>query len=485
MTRFTPPLCLAIGLMVFPALQAQPAGALRPLRDGTELLVDEVNIARQSGLVLRLHAADKLASPVVVADRPWEGDRVYIYGATLQDPDTGLFKMWYGSTTGGLLYATSTDGLSWNKPALDVFPYQGQPTNLVWRNSAGGTVLYDVLEPDPAQRYKALIALSRAQRKEGGFRGLYSADGIHWHNYPQYPLIPFGTEMGNLIRDPATHKYIAYVRPYWVALHPKSVLQKRIGAVTTSDDFLHWTPLRVTLTPDAVDDQWVADPDQRTEFYAMNGFPYGQSYLGVVPRFMIRRLIPKPQKDQSSVDGPLEGQLIVSRDGLDWHRLPDRTPVIPSGTTFDQSIMNLAAAPLVVGDRIYFYYTGINTTHGGPTPPKRIAVCLARWRLDGFASRDAGAAGGYLETTPIKRTGTLEVNAEAAKGEVRVGVEDALGNPLTGYGADDCVPLRGDETHQRVRWTRHPELPSAVPFGLRFEVRRASLYSYTIAGERP
>jgi len=456
---------------------------LHPLREGTELFVDNVNVARQSGLTFHLHAANKPAAPVIVGDRPWESDRVYIYGTTIQDPTTGIFKMWYGSSTGGVLYATSADGLTWTKPLLDVFTYQGQPTNEVWRKSGGATVLYDVLEPDPLKRYKALIALSRAQRKDGGFRGLYSADGIHWQNYPQYPLIPFGTEMGNLIRDPATHKYFAYVRPYWVALHPKSVRQKRIGAITTSDDFLHWTPLQVTLTPDAVDDQWVTNPDQRTEFYAMNGFPYGRSYLGVVPRFMIQRLILKPQKDQSSVDGPLEGQLIVSRDGYDWHRLPDRTPVIPSGTTFDHSIMNIAAAPLVVGDQIYFYYTGINTTHGGPTPPKRIAVCLGRWRLDGFASLDAGAAGGFVETTPIERTGTLEVNAAAAGGEVRIAVEDAAGNPLAGYAAADCVPLRGDEVRQRVRWAEHRELPAAGAYRLRFEVRGAELFSYTIGGE--
>jgi len=473
-------LCLAFGLGAAPILRcAEPAG-LHPLREGTELFVDNVKIAAQSGVRLHLHAAEKLAAPVIVGDRAWEGDRVYIYGTTLRDPDTGLFRMWYGSSAGGVLYATSLDGIAWTKPPLDVFPYHGQPTNLVWRNSAGPAVLYDVLEPDPLKRYKALIALSRVQRKEGGFRGLYSADGIHWHEYPQYPVLPFGTEMGNLIRDPATHKYIAYIRPYWVSLHPKRVEEKRLGAVTTSDDFLHWTPLRVELTPDALDDRWVTNPDQRTEFYAMNGFPYGQSYLGVVPRFMIQRLIPKPGKEQSSVDGPLEGQLIVSRNGLDWHRLPDRTPVIPSGTTFDRSIMNIATAPLVVRDQIYFYYTGINTTHGGPLPPKKIAVCLARWRLDGFASLDAGPSGGTIETTILTGPGALEVNAEAAGGEVRVAVLDASARPLPGYAAEDCVPLQGDGVHQRVRWAGHAQPPSAAGYRLRFVLRNASLYSYTI-----
>jgi hypothetical protein len=384
--------------------------------------------------------------------------------------------MWYGSSQGGVLYATSGDGLHWTKPDLDVVADHGRPTNLVWTGSAGASVLDDATDPDPSHRYKMIIALSRAQRKEGGFRGLYSADGIHWHEYPQYPLIPFGTEMGDLVRDPATGRYFAYVRPFWVAAHPRSDRQKRIGAVTTSADFLHWTPLQITLTPDAIDDAWVAGPDQRTEFYAMNGFPYGRSYLGVEPRFLIQRLIAHPARDQSGVDGPLEGQLIVSRDGIAWHRLADRSPVIPSGRDFDRSIMNVATAPVVTADAVWLYYTGINTTHGGPVPPKRIAVCLARWRLDGLVSLDAGAAEGFAETVPIAdRTGTLEVNADEQGGSLRVEVLAADGRPLPGYGG----ALSGAGLRQAVRWSGRSTLPPP-PYRLRFVARHAALYSYTI-----
>jgi hypothetical protein len=471
---------LVLTLAAVLSLSASAAPALVPPRAGTELFADDVDLAAQARLTRHTHAAERLPAPVIVADRPWEGGRVYIYGSVVRDAATGGFRMWYGSSNGGVLYATSNDGLHWTKPDFDVFPYQGHPTNRVWIHSAGASVLDDSADPEPSHRYKMIVALSRAQRRDGGFRGLYSADGIHWHEYPQYPLIPFGTEMGDLIRDPASGRYFAYVRPYWVALHPRSVREKRIGAVTTSADMLHWSPLRLTLTPDAIDDAWVRGPDQRTEFYAMNGFPYGRSYLGVEPRFLIQRLIAHPGREQSSVDGPLEGQLIVSRDGLDWHRLADREPVIPSGTDFDRSIMNVATAPVIAEDKVWLYYTGINTTHGGPVPPKRIAVCLARWRLDGLVSLDAGDEEGFAETVPIAgRTGELEVNADERGGSLRVEVLDEAGRPLPGYGREEGIALEGGSVRQPVKWRGHSALPPP-PYRLRFIARHAALYSYTI-----
>ena len=37
----------------------------------------------------------KLEQPVVVPDRPWEGNRIYIYGTVHYDADAQQFRMWY------------------------------------------------------------------------------------------------------------------------------------------------------------------------------------------------------------------------------------------------------------------------------------------------------------------------------------------------------------------------------------------------------
>jgi len=454
------------------------AAELRPMRDGTELFVDDVNVARAENVTRRVHPGAKLDRPVLVADQPWEqGGGPRVYGTVHFDPASGEFRMWYSRQ-----YATSRDGIHWVKPPLDVIQHNGRPTNFVLPKG-GGAIVVDEIEPDPAKRYKALANEPIAV---GGFSGYYSADGIHWTRYGNDRILTVGSELGHVIRDPATKKYFAYIRPFSPKHFPKNVNQKRLGAVVTSDDFVNWSEMKVVLTPDAVDDAWVTKPEQRTEFYAMNGFAYGRSYLGIIPIFRIERIRETKAEGESKYDGPMEGQLITSRDGLSWHRMKERNPVIPSGTTFDQSVMNVAVSPIVVGDEIWEYYTAINTTHGGTIPPKRISVALAKWRLDGFVSLDASDRVGVVETSLISdRTGSLEINADAAGGRVAVEVVGADGRVLPGYAAAEDEPLQANRIRHPVRWKQHDRLPASGSYRLRFLLTHASLFSYTISPSTP
>ena len=103
---------------------------------------------------------------------------------------------------------------------------------------------------------------------------------------------------------------------------------------------------------------------------------------------------PELRTEQSPWEGPLAAQLAHSRGGLNWHRFGDRSSIIPRGArgSFDAGcILCSADRPLVHGDEVWHYYTGINTMHGGPMPPKRCVIGRVSWRLDGFVSLDAGA----------------------------------------------------------------------------------------------
>ena len=72
-----------------------------------------------------------------------------------------------GSTVGeeafALAYATSTDGLTWHKPILNLIEEDGSTANnLVWpfyRWSGGHGVMKDPSEVDPNKRYKMLFTL--------------------------------------------------------------------------------------------------------------------------------------------------------------------------------------------------------------------------------------------------------------------------------------------------------------------------------------
>src|SRR5207245_1439242 len=90
------------------------------------------------------------------------------------DSDARLFKMWYmGGYSQNTCYATSTDGLSWDRPSLDVVPGTNILTHTL-RDSS--TVWLDPLDPDRSARYKMAFF-------DGGHHALevmLSADGIHW-----------------------------------------------------------------------------------------------------------------------------------------------------------------------------------------------------------------------------------------------------------------------------------------------------------------
>ena len=176
-----------------------------------------------------------------------------------------------------------------------------------------------------------------------------------------------------------------------------------------------------------------------------------------------------------------------SRDGHNWQRFEDRSPIIPRGApgSFDAGcILCSADRPLIHGDEVWHDYTAVNTMHGGPMPPKTISIGRAAWRLDGFVSLDAGHFGGIVETVPLQSAGErqapLEVNVDAAAGSLAVDVLSAGGEPLAGYARQDCQAVHTDSVRQTVRWNGGAALPDGQPLRLRFHLQDASLYSFRI-----
>ena len=139
--------------------------------DVGQLFVDDAFISLKKGIVRTLHPASKLEAPVLVPDRPWEGDRVYVYGTVHYDRDAQLFKMWYLARLGRgnqhrapgmrerqgdmILYATSPDGVHWEKPNVGLHEFDGsKDNNILVFDKHSPTVVIDEEEPDPEHRYK-------------------------------------------------------------------------------------------------------------------------------------------------------------------------------------------------------------------------------------------------------------------------------------------------------------------------------------------
>lgn len=485
-----------------------------------QLFIDDEILSAKRGVVRTLHAARKLEQPVLRPDRPWEGRRVYIYGSVHFDADARLFRMWYNTRLGrghqqrapGLreqqgdivLYAESEDGLHWEKPNLGRHEFDGSSdNNILFFDKHSPTVIIDA---DAPSEYRYKMAAWNWDPDNYGYWTAHSTDGLDWREYAADPILMRDEilESMTVARHPGSGDYFAFHR-LWGEVRGHV---RRLVAVATSQDFTSWTSHGVCLTPDELDDAWVEDPGQRTEFYGMSGFVYGGHFLGFLPVFDVIKDargesgIPASvaadggsglnapvaisesgfEIDQAPWDGPIAAQLAHSRDGRNWHRFEDRSPIIARGGpgSFDAGcILCSANRPLIRGDEVWHYYTGVNTMHGGPMPPKTISVGLAKWRLDGFVSLDAGHFGGVVETVPLQFSDEgMEVNVDADAGSLEVEVLSAAGEPLTGFTREDCQTIHTDGVRQTVRWTGNARLPIGQPLRLRFHLQDAKLYSF-------
>lgn len=485
-----------LGFVVTLGMAAQPRNALAEasaIGTGPQLLVDDVLIASQKGTVRTIHPCRKLSKPVLEPEHPWEGSRVYVYGSVLYDETLKLFRMWYmSSPTEGsrdprlnrsrgtlVLYATSADGVRWQKSKMDLYEFNGSTENNIVCDLDSPSLIRDSFESDPSKRYK-MIGYQTVKGKGSGAWACTSADGLRWRDCGSQPLFKTHDTL-TFTQDPRTGEYLVFhkmsetIRGY----------PRRLVALATSRDLKTWSPSRLVLTPDEKDDAWCTFPGQRTEFYDMSAFSYGDQFLGLVAVFRLTRQLErgKTAPHQSSHDGPIHAELVYSRDGREWHRLDERTPIIPNGPAeFDAGcILGMINTPVVRSDEVWVYYTAITTTHGGAMPAKRITIGRAGWRRDGFVSLDAGAEGGVVETVPLRMAGNrLIVNADAAKGSLVVTVLDASGTPLPGYTGADAIEIRGDSVRHAVRWKQTDTLPVDRPIRLGFHLRQCRLYSYAV-----
>ena len=453
-----------------------------------QFFIDDHLIESSQGISRRLQQPTKHPQNPVLAGMPkddplWESDMDIYFPSVIFDREAGLFKMWYGlwernrrDEDSVLAYATSQDGLSWEKPGLGLFSYRGtRRNNLVMdHNGLCCGVFKDFQEDDPAKRYKMLFMCSDSYK----VCAAYSEDGLHWKRYQgglpvisQFPDGFFADSHMVAYWDPGLSRYVAILRQRTYS--GKS--RHKTPAQAESRDFVNWTPPRPLLRAEEADGRY-------RQFYNMEVMLYEGIRLGFTTVFAHGS-----REDQPFDRGSI--QLTYSRDGRRWERWKGRVflPVSEQPGDFDWGMVYMAQAPVVVGDEIYLYYAGHGHDHRHHLPPGvrqlKGGVGLAKLRLDGFVAVEPTVPEeqGSLTTKPFRIWGEkLQINASAPEGPLTVEILDGASRPIPGFSRQDCDPFSGDRVRHTVTWQGQAGLQAlkGKTVRLQFYLVRARLYAF-------
>jgi hypothetical protein len=412
---------------------------------------------------------------------------------TVVEDEKGVIRIYNGGVDDYLAVFTSKDGVHFESPDLGKGPYKGFK-NLAITEPNGGTVIHlSILMVRLKSAWKYVADYHR--------RGVYlytSPDGYVWTR-KKTALLPFrsGTQSCTFYDD-QRQRYVSYHRSDIGALPNDQNI--RSSALTEFTDLNNQLPFKVytqqdylkaaetialrnplpwfldngPLTPGGFGLEFprsfdpVKEDPTETDIYVTKAMKYEWApdtyvafpivyfhYEGAMKE--PRRILEDAQYGRGS--GPLETQVAVSRDGINWKRY-SRPAYVGIGMHDGRDIKTAYIAQGMVrrGNEIWQYYFGETQYH---SPVKKDAggrgVYRLVQRLDGFVSLDSPYdTETEMTTKPFTFTGdNLQLNIDTdAAGYAQVGFIDENGKPIDGYNVDDCIYINGDFIDTAVEWLK-------------------------------
>ena len=456
-----------------------------------ELFVDHFLVASLDKTALMLHRpCDE--GPAFAFDKPWEG----VFGAYVTIIHTdGKYQAFYRGTSNSsqkntgnhqvVCYAESSDGVTWTKPELDLFPREGAAkTNIVLADVAPDTHNFspfvDTKPGVPAdQKYKAMGGYH-----EPGLHAYASPDGIHWKKMQDEPTLK-NTDVG-YVPGTKTLVFDSQNVPFWSETEGKYLLyyrvykdKKRRTARVESDDFIHWR------NPMLMEYRRGDEPAPIEQLYTNQTHPYFRAphiYVAVAARFMLGRQVLTTQQAEAIQVNPRffhdtsDAVFMTSRGGDIYDRTFMEAFVAPGiGAENWVSRTNYPALNVVqTGKNEMSVY--VNQNYGQPTSHLR----RYSLRLDGFSSVHADYDGGEMTTKPFTFAGdTLFLNfSTSAAGGIHVELLGDDDKPIDGFSFADCQEIIGNEIERAVAW-KGGSLAAlkGKPVRLHFKMNDADLYA--------
>lgn len=459
---------------------------------GRQLFVDNFLIESTSLKRVFYYPEYSSVNPILQPDKDWEkmGNKGAAFAAPFSDgvwydEADSKYKMWYmagGGThsingAGVTCYAESVDGINWTKPVLSVV----SGTNIVDKGSErdASVVWLDKQESNASKRFK----MFQVAGGKGNWKYHYktSADGKQWrdNSTPSQAIADRSTvyknpfrnvwvwSMRHNVRVNSSDPYTVRARDYYENTDPATGNQK-----AKADLKAFWFgPWRNEQKHPTYNNN-----DGSPGIYNLDATPYESIMLGFFSVWQ------GPENDVCSQDNVIKrNQIMVgySRDGYSWYR-EDMNPFMAvddnRAAWNNGNLQSVVGAPLIVGDKLYFYLSGrrLDGTN------EITSTGLATLRRDGFASMKGT---GELLTPKLRFTGEhFYVNTKVT-GELRVELLKADGTVIPGFAKADCKPITADGVKQKVEWKGNATLASlkGQVIKVRFYITDGEIYSFWVS----
>jgi len=427
------------------------------------------------------------ANPLFGEDKPWEPRFDNVYANVIYDEEDKIYKCWYSPfiiderTTStaenkrhpfytvylekrpdgremGICYATSKDGIHWDKPELGLVEFEGNKNNnILMRGPHGAAVFKDIHESDPAKRYKMIFKGTEEMAVS------FSADGLHWSEAVDCPQIDADGDTHNVaFWAPDMGKYVVFTRI-------NAGDNVRQVARTESKDFVNWTKAKVVLRGD--------DPLKQTHDLVV--FPTGGVYIGLLGVMEFH--------DKSNYNVRQHIELAWSPDTVTWHRIEQGKAFIANSPAEKEFYGEMpydwgtafASAPIFLKDEVRIYYGACDWYF---FDWRKGYLALATLRPDGWAGYEpiSTNAPAVITTKTISgNLASLSITADVKNGgSVVVAVVNEYGKELA-----HSEPVSNTVTSARINWKDNVMDVTGISDGkarLKFRLTNAKLYSFEI-----
>lgn len=441
------------------------------------------------------------AEPVLRPDTFADQYGASVYGTVLREGD--VFRMWYQAMPGdwdlerdmaGVAYAESADGITWEKPRLNILEGPYRETNYCDLGLHCPSIFIDPEAPD-SHRYRATgyaspqLFMAPIGLSAPGYYTSHSADGLNWQidsTNPQW----HSADVITSIYHPAQRRGLAAMK---YCARVQRIDRRCIHTAELRGG--KWSSATSALYPEEYDDIAAMSRGYQTcDYYGMGMMAAGSGTVGFLWNYWHN--LPYTGNHHAALYGTSDVTLVYQPEpGGKWFHMPGH-PNFIDHRSYDwmDGWIYTASCPVDVGDEQRLYFTGMPFEHGFNlnTDWKRNsrwakhmvkhcerAIGFASWpkyRLFGIESPREG--GFTIDLGVLDRPARLWLNYKSSfGGSVRVELESAAMS-----GGEISNPLEGNETRAPVCWSGGPEIASTAGKTLkaRIHLEKSIAYAYEI-----